>query len=264
MSKYAVISDIHGNYPALRKVMKDIKSLKIDGIVCLGDVIGYNPWPSECAEKILSDDRIVACVKGNHEKLLSWLAEKPLRVADLCNDYAREALIMADEELSATTKKILFSLPQKTLIKDTGLRSSIGLAHGSFSQDGEHCFKYLKKKGEIYKESFDGSANILLVGHTHLPYFFSRNEDSGSVVYKNDPKKEEKYYFSSEDRVVLNPGSVGQPRDRDPRASYGILCLQEPRYFEIRRLVYDVYEVQKGMRKKGLPYFSGKRLTIGV
>ena len=245
--RYVVISDIHSNFSALQTVLIDAQPF--DAILCLGDVVGYGPNPNECVECL--QDFPLTCIVGNHD----WGA---IGRADLLifNNDARQALYWTQQELSAENRSFLSELPATLQMDD------ILLAHGS---PREPIWEYLvdaRSAGEVFA-AFD--FQIAMVGHTHLPLALEWVDGlhQARVLL---PDWDMPLSLNGR-RLILNPGSVGQPRDGDPRASYAILDVEQTTpvkaSWEFRRVPYAVEITQERMRARGLPQRLIDRLQMG-
>lgn len=240
--RYVVISDIHGNFPALQMVLVDAQPF--DAILCLGDIVGYGPNPNECVERV--QDFPLTAIVGNHD----WGA---IGRADLLifNNDARQALYWTQHELSSENRKFLSDLPP-TVQLDGFL-----LAHGS---PREPIWEYLVDARSARENFVAYDFHVALVGHTHLPLALEWAEGFNQArVLLPDW---ESSLSLNERRLILNPGSVGQPRDGDPRASYAILDTEKMTW-EFRRIAYAVEITQERMRARGLPLRLIDRLQVG-
>ncbi len=217
----AVISDIHANLPALEAVLREIGD--VDEILCAGDLVGYNPWPNEVISMVR--ERGIRCILGNHDRAILR------RDFSYFNPIAVEACQWTLEHLTPESLEFLASLPENMILDMDDSR--IAVHHGS--PWDEDMYVYPDMVDESFLEK-DG-ADILIMGHTHVP--FIAEFPSGKI---------------------LNPGSVGQPRDGDPRASYAIIDEQG---IEIRRVDYDIDRVYKEILRSGLPEVLGERLYFG-
>ncbi len=217
-----VISDIHGNLPALEAVLEAMG--EVSTILCAGDIVGYNPYPREVIDMVIS--RGIVCIRGNHDRAV--LGEDYSRF----NPYAAAAARWTRRQLDSRYLSFLESLPDSKILRVEGMK--IAIHHGS--PWDEDMYVYPDMVTEEYLR-FD-NPDILVLGHTHVP--FIKKSPSG---------------------IVLNPGSVGQPRDGDWRASYAIIDGDEVR---IHRVEYDVDEVYMRILDTNLPEFLGERLYSGI
>lgn len=240
--RYLVISDIHSNLPALQAVL--FNAPDVDAIWCLGDVVGYGPNPNGCIERIEEYSHV--CIVGNHD----WGV---LGRADLFifNQDAREALFWTQGELSPENRQFLAQTPKTMTIED------YLLVHGS---PREPLWEYLLDVQRAKQSFLAIDSQVVFVGHTHLPLIFEWVEASQEARLLL-PSFDEPLKLDGR-RLIVNPGSVGQPRDGDPRAAYGILDT-EARTFEFRRVDYPIEITQARMRARGLPERLIDRLEVG-
>lgn len=237
-----VLSDIHANRPALEAVLQDAGSF--DVIWCLGDLVGYGPDPNECVERIQEFDPV--CLAGNHD----WAALGKLGLDDF-NVDARMASRWTRETLTPQALEYLTNLP--TNLVEEGYT----LTHGS---PREPVWEYLLDASIATINFGYFETDICFVGHTHIPLLFVLNDERGRCYPITPP-------FSGPiqlgpHRMIVNPGSVGQPRDGDPRASYAILDT-EANTWEHRRVAYPVEITQERMRARNLPRRLIDRLALG-
>jgi predicted phosphodiesterase len=241
--RYAIIADIHANLAALTAVLKDIEEKgDIDEIWCLGDIVGYGPEPTECI-KLIQERKIVS-ISGNHD--LGVTGQLGL---DFFNPAAAEACRWTMEKLNPVDIRYLEDLP-KTLKK-----GQFTLAHGS---PREPSTEYILTAAiaERNFEYFD--TQYCLVGHTHIPEAYKQEAVAAAPV----ALVPEIGFVMIEHRIIINPGAVGQPRDGDPRASYGIYD-SEGQIFRLYRIPYDIRATQDKMVKVGLPIPLVVRLEEG-
>ncbi len=245
--KYGIISDIHSNLEALTVVLEELKGIrKVDKIICLGDIVGYGPLPNECIAEIrkLSAINIVA---GNHDlasigwKDISWF-----------NEYAQRAIIWTMDALTEESRKYLFSLPEIIEEKD------FVMVHGSLNDYTDEYITGLKKASKSFK-LLEGR-NLLLVGHTHSPRLFIKKKHQ--PIYSVKLMDKDIIKISNEDKFIVNVGAVGQPRDKDPRASFGVFDT-EAQEIKIYRVPYDIQKIQKLMREGNFSKFLIERLAYG-
>lgn len=240
--RIGIISDIHSNLPALEAVLTDLGS--VDALWCLGDFIGYGPWPNECID-LLQELGVVSIV-GNHD--LAVLG------AISTEDFNRDAAAATDwtaRQLSPENREYLMSLSPVREI------DGVTLAHGS---PREPIWEYLVS-GPGAAASFPlFTTPLCLVGHTHIPSLFVEEEDGEITATYMEPGTQ---FELGGARAIANPGSVGQPRDRDPRAAY-LVYDAEHTALEWRRVRYDIGVVQTYMRDVKLPAFLRERLRYGV
>ncbi len=241
--RYVVISDIHGNFPALQTVLADAQPF--DAVLCLGDIVGYGPNPNECIERI-QDFQYVAIV-GNHD----WGS---IGRADLYifNNDARQALFWTRQELTAENQAFLSELPTTMRVEETIL-----LSHGS---PREPIWEYLVDVRSAKENFLKYEFSLCLVGHTHLPMIFEWDEQEQNSHIRL-PEVGVPVALDGH-RMIINPGSVGQPRDGNPNASYAILDTGSWTW-EPRRTSYAIEITQERMRARELPVRLIDRLAVG-
>ena len=231
--KLAIISDIHSNLQALTAVLRAIAGRKVDAIYCLGDIVGYGPDPSACVDLVRSE--CVASVRGNHDEAVSL--EK--NVSYLPRD-AQKAARHNRANLSEDQIEYLNSLP--LVLQQDGCC----FAHAS-PRTPERWLRLDSLAVALQQfESF--SSDVCFLGHTHIPAIVS---DRLGVLR-----------IRPGHRFLINVGSVGQPRDGDPRASFGLFDTTEFE-FELVRVSYDVEQTRQRIKEERLPRRLGKRLLVG-
>ena len=240
-----VLSDIHANLTALESVLKDAGD--VDATWCLGDVVGYGPDPNECVARLKMIPNLT-CVMGNNDA--AALGRIPL---ESFNNDARRSIEWILNVISPESYKFLSQLPEKVIVEQ------VTLAHGSPRNPVWEYILDLHSAAQNFKH-FD--TQICMVGHTHLPIAYLENSVEGSFfdVQWFIPPEREGYPILS--RAILNPGSSGQPRDHDPRASYGIFSPKN-NVWEIHRVEYDINSVQQRIKESDLPSRHASRLKEG-
>ncbi len=236
-----VISDIHANLPALETVLADARG-KWDHLWCLGDIVGYGPNPNECVALLQEHDPV--SLTGNHD----WAALGKLDISDF-NTEAQIAVRWTQAELTAGSITYLDAQPPKRV------EGRFTLAHGS---PRHPVWEYILDD-DTAAENFDYfSTQYCLVGHTHVPMLYLATDDD---LLGYSPTYRETLYLDH-GRVIINPGSVGQPRDSDPRAAYALLDT-DALSWEFHRVDYPIHQTQEMMRKHGLPTPLVMRLEFG-
>ncbi len=240
--RYLVLSDIHSNLPALEAVLAEVDLAHIDEVLCLGDLVGYGPNPNECIDRLR--ELPLRCVAGNHD----WAAIGKMDTAEF-NPAAREACQWTERELTAENRAYLLSLPE-TLVQD-----NYTLVHGSLRAP---IWEYVTHP-LVAQRTFELlNTHLCFHGHTHVPVIF-REEGAHPQAYILSPGQR---ITLDTNRHMINTGSVGQPRDGDPRASY-LLFDSQKATLEYQRVDYPVEETQKSMKRKGLPESLITRLSYG-
>jgi predicted phosphodiesterase len=242
-----VLSDLHANLTALHASLRAAEG-KWDRVVCLGDVVGYGPDPNEVTSQV-RDLRAIT-IRGNHDKAVA-----ELMATDDFNPVAKMAVDWTRAQLSNENLDWLATLPQGPLEADGMI-----LVHGAFQDEDEYVFT----PSQALEGLLDSTSQVTFYGHTHHQGGFAYL-DSQLEVLQLHPRTSEMHcalQVENEKRYLLNPGSVGQPRDGDPRASFAIADL-EHNAIEFWRVPYDIAQVQGRMRTARLPEPLAHRLTLG-
>jgi predicted phosphodiesterase len=238
-----VISDIHSNYIALKEVLKDAG--QVDQTWCLGDLVGYGPDPNATVEEI-RDIPNLTCILGNHD--MAAIGKMPL---EAFNGEARRSLAYHSKVITADNMDFMRSLSANVKV-----RGDATLAHGS---PRDPLWEYILNAltARLNFDCFD--TPWCLVGHSHIQCMFVLNDKNDRVIL--DQTKPDAA-ISMSPKLILNPGSVGQPRDRDPRAAYAIYDTEDLTWTP-RRVIYDIPKVQEGIRAAGLPEKHAARIAEG-
>lgn len=237
-----VISDIHANLTALETVLDHAG--EVERVWCLGDVVGYGPNPNECIERVRSLPNLT-CLLGNHDAA----AINQIDIQTF-NPEARLSIEWLQGVLTEESLKFLNSLPMSKIFDQTTL------VHGSPRQP---VFEYLLDT-QSATDNFDYfNTDFCFVGHTHLPVNFHLADNDYTARLSIPPINK---VSQLEARTIINPGSVGQPRDRDPRAAYAIFDPADNTW-DYRRVEYDIPTVQELMTAAGLPERHVIRLEGG-
>lgn len=240
--RYGIFADIHSNLEALDTVIAAYKKEAIDKYLCIGDIVGYAANPKECIEKIKALCMIT--VAGNHD----WAAVD-LFSADYFNPVAREAIFWTKRNLDDSDKYFLESL--KLIYKNEHLT----LVHGTLNNPQE--FNYMTD-GYTAEETFNLlEINICFVGHSHVAGMFIKDK-SEQLHYREDNSLN----IKDENKYIINVGSVGQPRDGNPQAAYGIYDTVK-KEVQIKRIDYNIEKTRKKIIRAGLPHFLADRLALG-
>ena len=239
--KYAIISDVHANLEALTAVLIKIDEIGVDQVVCLGDVVGYNASPNECCEIIR--ERGIPSILGNHDAVACEV-EEPWGF----NPVALAAAMWTREKLSEDNIDWLKSLPDAL-----NFGPFVGV-HGAPKNHNTYLFTW---EDILPHLSFleEQNCSICMVGHTHSPAIFSTDG-----VYTVDD--DSRFALGSNKSFFINPGSVGQPRDRDPRAAFGLLDSTGNTYEQVR-VSYPVERAANRVIEADLPQFLAERLALG-
>jgi predicted phosphodiesterase len=243
--RYLILSDMHGNKQALDAVLEDAAGLGYDAALVLGDLVGYGADPAAVIDATMALEP-AAMIRGNHDKVCAGLEP-----ATLFNDIARRSIEWTAGVLSTDHLRALGELPMGPALVIDGLE----ICHGTpFDED------YYVFDPDDARRAIDASrGRICLFGHTHVPAIYA----IGDVPKpRRADAADDEVELPAEGAVLVNAGSVGQPRDGDPRAAYGILDL-ERNVIRMRRVAYDIAEAQKRIRAAGLPPALAARLERG-
>ena len=224
--RLAVLADVHSNLHALQAVLADVDRVAPDGIWVAGDLVGYKPWPNEVLE--ILRERHVRAIRGNHDR--AAIGGETFRF----NELAAEAIRWTRVHLAPAGVGYLKELEDRT--RSSMPEGLVAMYHGSPRDDDEYVPPWAADESIVRA----AGAPYVILGHTHLP-----------MVNR----------FRS--GLLVNPGSVGQPRDGNARAAWGVLDLTQ-RSFEVRRVGYDIDAVASEIRKAGLPSELADRLYDGV
>lgn len=235
-----VISDIHANLTALDAVLADAG--EVDAVWCLGDVVGYGPDPNECIARLAALPNLV-CLQGNHDA--AAIGELPL---ESFNAEARTSVEWLREVLTADSLAFLLEL------QPMRVEHGVTLAHASPRQP---VLEYLLDSYSALENFAYFDTPFCFVGHTHVPVLFIKH---GAGINLQLPAPDTAVELH--DRCIANPGSVGQPRDRDPRAAYAIFDPHNATW-HYKRVEYDIPQVQTRMLAAGLPDRHISRLSGG-
>jgi predicted phosphodiesterase len=247
--RFLVLSDIHANLTALEASLEACQG-RWDRPVCLGDVVGYGPDPNEVIDRIRELNALT--IRGNHDK-----AGSGLESAEDFNPIARSAALWTREQLRPENREYLEKLPTGPVAVD-----GISLVHGAFRDEDEYVFA----PAQALDSLLEAPSPVTFFGHTHIQGGFVLRESSSRVeVLHLKPGTGRQFAnltIEPNTTYLLNPGSVGQPRDGDPRAAFAIADLDN-KCVEFWRVPYDVEAVQKRMTKVGLPEPLILRLSFG-
>ncbi len=243
--RYLIISDVHGNLAALEAVLAAAGAC--DAVWCLGDVVGYGPQPNECVERV-RDLPGLRCVAGNHD----WGALGRLDLSDF-NPEARRAAEWTGEQLTPSSRAWLEGLPERIV------EGEFTLVHGS---PRHPIWEYVLSPDVARANMAYFDTPTCLIGHSHVPVIFREDGAPSSPLTVLVPEPGEVLRYG-ERRAIVNPGSVGQPRDGDPRACF-VLLDAATGTLEYRRVAYPIGETQERMRQAHLPERLALRLAYGV
>jgi putative phosphoesterase len=232
--RFGVISDVHGNLHALDAALELLAAEQVDGYICAGDLVGYGPFPNECVRRV--HELGAHCVAGNHDLIaLGRLSD------DRCVQLARHSLRWTRSVLADDTRDVLASLPREAIIGE------IAVFHGSigdpqaYVHTEEHALAALRRLDDAAP-----GTRLMIVGHTHHPMAVA--EGQGRLLREATGE----FALPPGERVLLNPGAVGQSRDRRARAHVMVLDLAT-RTTSFQAVGYDVAACRRALRERGLP-----------
>jgi predicted phosphodiesterase len=242
-----ILSDIHANIDAFEAVLEAAPPSRWDRALILGDLVGYGAEPNAVVERVLALDPLAA-IRGNHDKAVSGVAD-----ASDFNHVARAAALWTADVLRPDYREYLLQLPQGPMSIDDTLE----ICHGApFDED-----HYIFDLGDAGHAMDVATRPLCLFGHTHLPVIYVRNGtgDGGFIPYVEEQLE---VPLNGDARYLINPGSVGQPRDGDPRAAFAIYH-SEDRVLTLYRVEYAVDKAQRRIFEAGLPPSLAHRLALG-
>lgn len=243
--RYALIADIHGNQEALKAVLADIRSRGINQTYCLGDIVGYYPNPNECIALI--QEHTDGCIAGNHD----YAALSRINIKQKFSIYARTAMEWTIDHLSTDSIQFLDSLPLTQEVNGKLL-----LTHAGPVKPDAWGYLFMEDDDSIRKILKDMKQQICFIAHTHFPSVIA------AIDGKVDFLPARKTMLKENGRYIINAGSVGQPRDGDPRSCYAVYDDKE-KSISFVRTKYPLGVTQEKVRTSGLPAFLAARLEDG-
>ena len=245
--RYLVLTDIHANLEALDTCLADAKTRGYEQTLVLGDLVGYGPDPNTVIERVQALGP-VAIVRGNHDKVACGLEQ-----AEGFNTVAKSAAHWTLDTLTVAHREWLAALPEGPHDVD----DTIQICHGAPFDEDAYIFDEL----DAVRALKVSTRPLCLFGHTHYPVTFELSEDSFDMVGPA-AAGEMQIQMRNGSKYLVNPGSIGQPRDGDPRAAYAIADTGQRRV-ELFRLPYAVEDTQEKILKAGLPEVLAQRLSVG-
>jgi len=243
--RYLILSDLHANLEALRSVLADADAKGFDRLLCLGDIVGYGANPNEVIE-LLRARRPYAVIRGNHDKVACGIED-----GEHFNDIALTAAVWTREALAPENRRYLRELPQGPV--DAG---GFLISHGNpYDEDG-----YLLSEVDALMTFESVPFSLAFFGHTHFACSFSIAGERSNLEMLGE---DQVLRLDPEWRYLINPGSIGQPRDHNPRAAYA-LYDRDASSVSLHRVRYDVAAAQKKISDSGLPFPLAYRLEFGV
>jgi diadenosine tetraphosphatase ApaH/serine/threonine PP2A family protein phosphatase len=244
--RYFVISDIHANLEALETVLALSRDVVFDRMLLLGDLVGYGADPNAVVERVRAIEPF-AVIRGNHDKVGSGVER-----ADGFNAVARSAIRWTYDTLTPENREWLAALPAGPVVID----DLIEICHGTPFDEDAYVFDDL----DALRAMNAADRRLCLFGHTHVQVGYRLWKEELSIVTPDDPQSS--VVKLAEGQYLLNPGSVGQPRDGDPRAAYAIIDT-DTMELDLLRVEYPVERAQARIMEEGLPEVLAQRLALG-
>lgn len=242
--RYGIISDIHGNIEALTECVKALEKERVDAVICLGDIVGYGANPEECAQVVRQLAKIT--ILGNHDAAVSGRMDYSYYY-----DAARHALDWCRGQVTPGTLEWLKSLPYRHKEGD------IDFCHGSPVQPEEFEYIFTKEKAKELLKFREQLSWVTFIGHSHLTRSFALGSDEAYNV------KGPEFVVRKDFKYIITVGSVGQPRDYDPRSCCAVFDT-ETCHFKYVRCEYNIEAQMKKIIAAGLAYNFGARLLVGI
>ena len=245
--RYLIFTDIHGNLEAFQAVLKAVQKKRIDHYICLGDLVGYGASPNEVIQRILTL-KPLSIIRGNHDKAVSGLDS-----VQTFNPIAASAIFWTKKAISRKHLDFLVRLKQSPEV----VHGTITICHGAPFDEDYYIF------GEFdAAEAFDHvQTPVCFFGHTHFPFVYTNKDGSLESTFLEGNANEIK--LEKGVRYLVNPGSVGQPRDRNPRAAYAVYD-SETRVIRFHRVEYDIDAAKRKIIEEKLPPALAERLSLGI
>jgi diadenosine tetraphosphatase ApaH/serine/threonine PP2A family protein phosphatase len=240
---WAVLSDIHSNLEAFEAVLADMRTIRFERMICLGDVVGYAASPKDCLDLLRTLE--IEVLQGNHD-----FAVIDDAILLEMSGPAVAGIRYAREQLAPSRRDFLAALPM------VASQGEMQFVHSSL--DHPEAWTYLRRKPEIRAHFAVQTSPVCFCGHTHIPGVFHL-DSAGEIQSLGSSGR---IALPPEGKVLINAGSIGQPRDRNPRACY-VVYETATRTVEFRRVAYDYHAAQARIRKANLPRITAERLLLG-
>lgn len=251
--RYLILSDLHGNDEALSAVLGRLKRKKVDRVVCLGDFVGYGADPNKVLDRFRKMPCSTLAVRGNHDKVACGLDS-----GETFNPPALEAVRWTREKLSRENAEFLRRLPSGLAVVD----GTFGICHGSPTDEDAYILSDLDALlNFLYLERLAPGIDVCFFGHSHIPSVFTLEGDEVHVETVRKPRA--RLVLEEGKRYLVNPGSVGQPRDGTPKASF-VLYDSRTRTVHFERVAFDIGRSRGKILRAGLPSMLGDRLVTGL
>ncbi len=244
--RYLILSDIHANCEALTAVLAHVRRKRWDRAVVLGDVVGYGANPNQAVDMV-RDLKPLAAIRGNHDKVCSGIED-----GEMFNRVALQAALWTRGRLTPSNLRWLQSLPEGPIVVDGAFAAS----HGTPIDEDAYIFGEIEALNVFRQTTFP----LCFFGHSHFPVVFGLSPDAIQTVLTTSPT----FHFRLEPgvRYLVNPGSIGQPRDGNPLASFAMFD-SETRSVSVYRVPYKLERAQRKIVEAGLPRPLADRLALG-
>jgi predicted phosphodiesterase len=245
--KYLILSDVHSNKEAFAAVLAHVKRKPWERLVFLGDLVGYGANPNQAVDMMRAVRRPLIGIRGNHDKVCAGIEN-----GEMFNRIALEAALWTRRKLTATNLKWLRALPQGPMMVD----GAFAISHGTPIDEDAYIFSEIEALNVFRQTDFD----VCFFGHSHFPVIFAITPEAITTVLTAAPSF--RFKLREGTRYLINPGSVGQPRDGSPLASFAIYDAAA-RVVTIHRVAYPLESAQRRILDAGLPRPLADRLAIG-
>jgi len=246
--RYLIVSDMHGNSDAFEAVLRRVRRKRFDAVLMLGDMVGYGAGPNQVVDAVRALPGRVYSVRGNHDKVVAGVEN-----GDNFNSSALVAARWTTARLTASNLRFVRDLPRGPI----SINDELAICHGSPLDEDTYVFSAF----EAFEIFSAHRVPVTFFGHTHVPSLFAQRDENVRVALLRGG--EGSLVLDAETRYLLNPGSIGQPRDRDPRASF-MTYDSEARLVRWFRVDYPIARAQQRIIKAGLPRALADRLALGM
>jgi predicted phosphodiesterase len=246
--RYLIVTDMHGNWEAMEAVLRAMRRKRFDAFLVLGDLVGYGAAPNQIVDAVRRMAPRLHVVRGNHDKVVARLES-----GEGFNPAAAAAARWTNDRLTATNLAYVRDLPEGPLEVEPG----VAICHGSPLDEDQYLFSDF----DAFQVFARFPVPVTFFGHTHVPSLFRQN--GKRIEVKRLRGETGRIQLDGSSRYLLNPGSVGQPRDRDPRAA----CMtfdSDRGVIRWYRIAYPIERAQKRIRRAGLPAVLADRLKVGM
>lgn len=250
--RYLILSDIHGNWEALGAVLNHVRRKKYERVLFLGDAVGYGASPNSVIDWLRGLGSTRIAVRGNHDRVCAGIDS-----GAYFNQFALQAAHWTADRLEERNRKFLQDLPEGPV----GVEDDLAICHGAPHDEDAYVFTGAEAMNGFHTIGH----RVIFFGHTHVPSLFRVYGDDSAPKMDLDVLAGDRMQLrlDTDSRYLINPGSVGQPRDRDARAAYGIFDSTSLRFFYYR-VPYAASDARQKIIRAGLPPMLGDRLLHGV